>query len=298
VVGVDTPMLTEQRVDEIFKEMDGYVLELASEPGMLGPQYFQDIIATCRRYLNNVSLVVSELNREKLSVSGELRRLEAVYALESDNLLSNDPRVKALASIEDRKATVGFILRDQRVRMNELKDRMHSLDAVGKLVAYRNRELHATMTAIKDQRRLMQTELATGAFYGDERSFKGEVREGNGLAFNDELSAADLEDLISEPDPESAEESEVVAVAAEPDLKNPQITPETVISASAPKARQEIVGAPITASTEPADDMLRFLEGPGAAAPQAVVEQPKNSVAASEESSSESDDFLSILADL
>ena len=291
-------MLTEQRVDEIFAEMDRYVLELANEPGMLGPQYFQDIIATCRGYLNNVSLVVSELNREKLSVSGELRRLEAIYALESDNLLSNDPRVKTLASIEDRKATVGFILRDQRIRMNELKDRMHSLDAVGKLVAYRNRELHSTMTAIKDQRRLMQTELATGAFYGDERSFKGQVREGNGLSFDDELSAADLEDLITEPDPENAEEPEVVATASEPDLENPQIVQEKVVPASAPEVRPAIVVAPITASTEPADDMLSFLEGSGGAPPQAVVEQPKNSVAAPEESSSESEDFLSILNSL
>jgi len=285
-------MLTEQRVDEIFKEMDGYVLELANEPGMLGPQYFQDIIATCRGHLNKVSLVVSELNREKLSVSGELRRLEAVYALEYDNLLSNDSRVKALASIEDRKATVGFILRDQRVRMNELKDRMHSLEAVSKLVAYRNRELHATMTAIKDQRRLMQTELSTGAFYGDERAFKGQLREDNGLAFDEELSAADLEDLISEPDPASVEEPAAVVIASEPDLENPQVVQEKVAEASAPVAP---AASPIAASTKPADDMLRFLEGSVPSSPQAVVEQPKNEVLAAAESSSESDDFLSIL---
>jgi hypothetical protein len=285
-------MLTEQRIDAIFKEMDGYVLELANEPGLLGPQYFQDIIATCRGHLNKVSLVVSELNREKLSVSGELRRLEAVYALEYDNLLSNDPRVKALASIEDRKATVGFILRDQRVCMNTLKDRMHSLDAVGKLVAYRNRELHATMTAIKDQRRLMQTELATGAFYGDERSFKGQ-REGNGLSFDDDLSAADLEDLISpsEPEAENAADPEATGVL---DLENPQ---ETGVVASAPVAPQGFVSSPVATSTAAADDMLLFLEGAVPDVPQAVVGQPKNTISVVEQSS-EVDDFLSILGTL
>ena len=280
-------MLTEQRVDEIFKAMDGYVLELANEPGMLGPQYFQDIIATCRGHLNKVSLVVSELNREKLSVSSELRRLEAVYALEYDNLLSNDSRVKTLASIEDRKATVGFLLRDQRVSMNELKDRMHSLDAVGKLVAYRNRELHATMTAIKDQRRLMQTELSTGAFYGDEKGFK-QPREGNGLSFEEELSAADLEDLITEPDLESTEET---VPDSEPDPENPQVVQEKVAQVSAPEPAASI-------EAEPEADMLRFLEGSGSDILQAAVVQPKAKVQAPVESTSELDDFLSILEGL
>jgi hypothetical protein len=277
-------MLTEIRVDEIFKEMDGYVLELASEPGMLGPQYFQDIIATCRGHLNKVSLVVSELNREKLAVSSELCRFEAVYALEHDNLLSNDSRVKALASIEDRKATVGFLLRDQRVRMNELKDRMHSLDAVGKLVAYRNRELHATMTAIKDQRRLMQTELSTGAFYGDERAFKGQ-REDNGLAFNEELSAADLEELISEP--ETIEEP---VEALGPDLGNQRVVQEKV-------ATVEAEVSPVAVSTADEDSIRQFLEGSETPAPQAVV-APLKDAGGGSDLSSETADFLSILESL
>jgi hypothetical protein len=148
------------------------------------------------------------------------------------------------------------------------------------------------MTAIKDQRRLMQTELATGAFYGDERSFKGQ-REGNGLSFDDDLSAADLEDLISpsEPEAENAADPEATGVL---DLENPQ---ETGVVASAPVAPQGFVSSPVATSTAAADDMLLFLEGAVPDVPQAVVGQPKNTISVVEQSS-EVDDFLSILGTL
>jgi hypothetical protein len=130
-------MLTEERVDAIFKEMDGYVLELVPDPTSLGPQYFRDHIAVCRNFLNRVGLVLNELNRERLLVSGELRRLEALYALDYDNLLTNEPEIKNLDSIEDRKSAVGYRLREQRTAINEFKARMHSLDSVYKVVSYR-----------------------------------------------------------------------------------------------------------------------------------------------------------------
>ena len=186
--------ISEERIDAIFAAMNGYVLELKNDPGSLGPQYFQDIIATCRNYLNRVSLVLTEINRDRLTVSGQLRGFEAAYALSYDDLMANDAQVKALANVEDRKATASYLLRDQKKIINELKDQMHILDSVYKVISHRNRELHATMLAIKDQRRLMQTELATGAFYGDERS-KGQPDSGMDEA---ELAALLTDDITTE----------------------------------------------------------------------------------------------------
>jgi hypothetical protein len=216
-------MLTSDRIDAIFKEMDSYVLELASEPGMLGPQYFQDIIAKCRNYLNKASLVTSELNRERLAATSELRNLEAVYSLDYDNLLANDERVKSLANIDDRKSTVGYLLRQQRQVINEVKDRVQVSEAVYKVVAHRNRELHATMNAIKDQRRLMNTELSTGAFYGDER-VKSNPSE--------DLSESDLAALMNDPEPQTE---------ADPTISEGQNVPkpQSVVVPSASKAQED-----------------------------------------------------------
>lgn len=270
-------MLTEERIETIFKEMNSYVLELAHEPSMLGPQYFQDIIATCRGYLNKVSLVISELNHEKLSNSSELRSLEAIYELEYDNRLANDEHVKRLAHIDDRKSTVGHLLRDQRIAINRIKDNLHALDSVYRVVVHRSRELHATMNAIKDQRRLMQTELSTGAFYGDERVSKGRraPAEPTGLmAVEDELTAAELEDLMTDSK-EGAAPDPVETPAAAPDPKPPvEVAPEPVLVAE--KDEKRLAVEPNVPKTEVSeDDVLRFLEGGRAAPPQAVVPAAK-----------------------
>jgi len=197
-------MLNDQRVEAIFKEMDELVIELESDPGSLGPQYFQDLIATCRNYLNRVGLVLNELNRERLTVSSEVRRLEAAYELERDDLLANDQSVKELgSSIEDRKAAVGWRLRDQRAALNEAKSRLHDLNAVHQVVSFRNKELHATMTAIRDQKRLIASEIRSGSFYGDERPTPRPGEDDGGG-----VSAEELAQMMSDPSPSEEVSSE------------------------------------------------------------------------------------------
>jgi len=271
--------LTNERIDAIFGEMNGYVLELAKDPGALGPKYFQDIIATCRNYLNRVSLVISEINRDRLEVSSELRKLEALYSLDYDDLLANNDRVKSLSSVEDRKATVGFLLRDQRQKINELQDQMHSLDSVYKVISHRNRELHATMTAIKDQRRLMQTEIDTGAFYGDERA----PRSSNGMIPDEDLGEDELAAMLSD----SGNNKEVVPEVRDPNSIIP-INPDPVEVAT-PINPDPISSEGLPQVTEV--DVLRFLEVPEEflqGAPQPVVDQ-------SQADTSEIDDLLPFL---
>lgn len=239
-------MIDDERANVIFEEMDKYVLELSKDPASLGPNYFQDVIATCRNYLNRVSLVVSELNRERLEVSGELRALEAAYELERDDLLANNPQVKTLSSVEDRKATVGSMLREQRVKINKFKGELHRLDAIYKVVSYRNKELHATMAAIKDQRRLVQIEVDTGSFYGDERT-KGS-KEG-GIAVDDDINEQELADMFAES---SGSENEPV------DLIRP---------GEEKKTESEDKKEP----TE--EDVLQFLDSQNDDTPQRVVPQ-------------------------
>jgi len=215
-------MLSEERIDAIFKEMVTYILELNKDPGSLGPNYFQDVIATCRNYLNRVSLVISEVSQEKLAVSSELRKLEAAYSLEYDDLIANSDRVRSLSSVEDRKATAGFMLRNQREAINDLKDQMHELESVYKVVNHRNRELHATMAAIKDQRRLVKIEIESGSFYGDERTTKGEAV--GGMAVDEGLNEQELADMLAD-ESESPEDPESEEIPEDPESEE-EASPE------------------------------------------------------------------------
>jgi hypothetical protein len=244
-------MLTEDRVDAIFAEMDELVLELVPDPTSLGPGYFRDLIATCRNYLNRSGLVLNELNREKLTVSSALRRLEAAYALASDDLLANDQSVRSLGAIDDRLATVGFLLRERKSEINEHKDRLHTLDSVYKVVNFRTRELHATMTAIKDQSRIMASEIRSGSFYGDERTGSPA----------DEVSEQELADLLSDTPVE-----EIVAQVETPVVVEHTTTDEPILVESEESAVQRFLGdAPVSAqptiSSGEDDEFTSLLEG-------------------------------------
>lgn len=271
-------MLTDADIEAIFEKMDELVLELVRDPSTAGPNYFQEIIAECRNYLNEASLVVAKLNREKYLISTELRTKEDVFSLDYDDLLANDERVKSLASVEDRKATANYLLRDQKKEINTLKNRLHGVESVLKVAVHRNRELNSTMTAIKDQRKLLQTELAAGAFYGDERIPKGkrdprEPDEGFGLTG---ISADDLESLFDDEDSETpkSEEPEKLEVKtdSETEISPPEekeIDPEekeieTFLGSDnteKPTDTQPVVETSLGSGLDDLNDVLSQLEG-------------------------------------
>lgn len=242
-------MLTDDRIDAIFKEMEGYVIELIPDPTSLGPQYFRDLIATCRNYLNRVSLVLSELDRERLSVTSELRKEEALYELDYDDLLATNPQVRAMVAAEDRKATANNLLRTQKIKINGLKELKQRLDSVHKVVTYRNKELHATMAAIKDQKGLMKSEIRSGTFYGDERPND-----------RDEISAEELSNLI-ELDSVSLDEDTTASAAADTETAEEVSAFLKAEEAPAPHKETTKKVAPKAAPEPEEDDFTSLLEG-------------------------------------
>lgn len=227
-------MITTDRIEAIYTQMNGYVLELG-DPNAFGPRYFIDKIATCRNWLNAVSLVVSELSREKLITGQDLRKIEAIFELESARLLSTDETVRRLANIKDRESMVAHLLRDRKQRIDQLKGHMIAIDAVTKAVTHRSRELHSTMDAIKNQRRFMQIEVSTGSFYGDERVPRGgdtSVGIGPaGVTVDPGFNEAELANIFNE------EEAPPAAIVPEEPAPPPVLAP--VLREEVPKAPED-----------------------------------------------------------
>lgn len=288
-------MINDRRRDEIFEQMDGYILKL--DPTATGPRYFIDKIAICRNYLNSVSLVLSELQREKLVTQSELNKLQAILDLESAKLLSTDPDVRRMANIKDRESMVAHMLRPQRQRIDTLKDQIHAIDGIMKHVQLRNRELHSTMDAIKDQRRFLHIEVQTGAFYGDERVPERGMSIGmgsNGTSGDlneDELSAlianagkvdpsvtAALEEAVRVGEPRALPAPNTVAVAL---LPAPEIILDSDPAPAAPVNLPpvSIDGIPVIGPNAVPIEQLpaglqEHLLGPQAAAPAPAPERP------------------------
>lgn len=262
------------RVEKIFKQMEGYVLTLESDPSAMGSAYFVDLIAECRNYLNNASLVTSELNRERLQLSSDIRRLEALYQLDYDNLLATDEDVRKLAAIEDRKSTVQHMLRVQKQEIDATKEQLHVAEAVGKVVALRTKELNATMTAIRDQKRLMQTDIQSGAMYGDERTPKNlRHHEASGAMATDDIGAEELDALIAAEMDDEPKADEPKAEADAPDSEAEVLdslisaeVDEPVVEAEAPPVVAEVQADPQPEVSLEEQEVLDFLAG----APEAV----------------------------
>jgi hypothetical protein len=261
-------MISDERRDAIFEQMNSYVIGL--DTTQTSPRYFIDRIAVCRNYLNSVSLVLSELQRERLIADSELSKLQAIMELESASLLATDEHVKRLSNIKDRESTVLYKLRDKRQRIDFLKGQLRTVDGVMKHVSLRNRELHATMEAIKNQRRFMHIEVQTGAFYGDERvpehertigmgtgGVTGDFGEGEIRAL---IESSDSEDAVAEMDAALEEAAAVAKGAPIPQL--PPAPPQEPVVV-APVAQEAPPAPPVDMTpTEDAEAIRLFLGDP------------------------------------
>lgn len=190
--------MTPERVEEIYKELDGYSVELDREAWSLGPKHLHDLIAKTRGYLNAVTFILQEILKEKQLLDRDKHAKESAFKVESDRLLAEDERVRRCPSIEDRRATINLILRDQLNDIASLDASLLDLGYVEKAVRHRYNELKATMTDIRAQRSLMRDHLDTGSFYGDE----GDKSRKNRTA-------------VDRDDPELVEESNIDQVMSE-----------------------------------------------------------------------------------
>ncbi len=206
------------RVKSVYDEISKYEIKLAEDPRSLGPLYLQNMIATCRNYLNLVSRLQLEVHREKQDLDRALRAAGTTYEVSFSEILVNDERVRRLPSIEDRRAQANMILREQLSTIAELKGRLQDLEYVEKAVRHRHKELTSTMTEIKLQRSLIRDEIDSGAMYGDER--RGDHERGHGpLAGGDDIDESELDALLEK---ETAPKPE--AVVDEP-IPAPEILP-------------------------------------------------------------------------
>jgi len=191
-----------ERIQEIYSELEKFVVQLHPDPRSLGPLYLNDLIATTRNHLNAVSRIQLEVHQEKQYLAREIRAHETLLQISSDELLANDERVRRLPSIEDRKATVAVFLRSERQTIENFKALLQDVEFVEKAVKHRHKELTSTMSEIKLQRSLIRDEIDTGAMYGDERTQSSKGRpyvHPLGEDFSDEELQKLLEGNLSTP---------------------------------------------------------------------------------------------------
>jgi hypothetical protein len=172
-------------IDKICSDLLRYEITLEKDAASLGPTYINDIIATCRNYINAVSRILLNVMQEKHGLEALLSAESVLYDAEASELLISE-KVRKLPSIDDRKAAVASLLRNRLQVINSYKLNIQNLEYLEKMVKLRHRELKDTMSEIRLQRSLLRDELDTKSFYGDERD--PDVKRDDDLGI-DELDA-------------------------------------------------------------------------------------------------------------
>ena len=246
-----------KRVEEIYKQMESLVIELDPNPAARGPQYLQDLISKTRGFLNTTAFFLQEVMRERHAREMDLESAETAFQVQSDDLLANDRRVSMLPNIDDRRAMINVLLGGERRLIQELKRDVKNLGLVEKAVRFRHKELEQTMSAIRLQRSLIETELKTGAVYGDENNVargwgRGTVPVQDDIDDMDESDLQELwndqlENVEGEDDEEETEEEEAEETEEEAEDDEEQ--------AEEPAAEEPAAEAPSDAATALLDDL-------------------------------------------
>jgi hypothetical protein len=217
--------MTPERIEEVLTRLPELVIELDSDPTSRGPAYLQDLIYRTRNMLNETGIYIQEVLRWKSGLESELEALGVAFQVDADELLTNEQRVNRLPAVQDRLAMINVILRDQRKAILERTKDVNDAGHVEKAVRHRHRELEHTMSAIRLQRSLIETERKTGSFYGDEsETSRGEGTWGRKPPKDDDIDEEELASLMErvtdgeDVEADEADEETPESVEAEPAL--------------------------------------------------------------------------------
>lgn len=221
------------RSNAIYTELGTMIVELDSDPVTRGAAYLQELISRTRGYLNRTSVLLQEVYQEQQSLDSTLNAKKTIFQIQSDEMLANDARVKGLPNIDDRRAMINLIMREERKEILSLEQAIRDLGYTEKAIKHRHKELDNTISAIRMQKSLIDSERHSGSFYGDESDkSRGDVyRKGTSQPkeelFDDEISNMFDECLKSKTESVS---SDLAVSEPEELLETPAIEAKALIS--------------------------------------------------------------------
>jgi len=200
--------MDDQRVDEVFERIAEMDLELDYDPIERGPKFLNNMVAKCRNFTNEVQRFARECQMYLRTIERELRTLEADFEIQYNDLLSNDPEIISMRGLSraDREALARTKLQEEVERINTLQLALTDAGHVETVIDSKLRELRDVNRDIRLQKQLIQSEIETGAMWGNDMG----AHDSKHLTTDD----MDFEDVFEAPPEEEVPE------ASEPDYED------------------------------------------------------------------------------
>ena len=279
--------MDQKYVDDLYREIGTFRVELEPDPTVLGARYIQSVTSKCRNYLNKVSQRRVDLSLKRRNLMVQIAGEETALSIEKDHLLAENETVQRQPNIRDREAVVNTMLRQQVQSIASKKRDLLDVETEDKAVKLVHDELIRTSTEIKVQRSLLFSDRMSGSGYGDESPVGSNPPPSGAPA---DINENELENLMKGTIPlvpsTTSEDEDSDLAAALAGIQDEEPSSEVVVAelekpaekqASAPEVSSgvpSVVEVSDPTSTSDEDDLASFLEEKPAPA-KATSKKPK-----------------------
>jgi hypothetical protein len=142
-------------------------VELDPDPLELGPKRLNGKIAECRGMLSRCEQIFLSVSQDLHWYKRRYRQATAIHALKVQELLTNDPEVRAGRNVTDREAVANIKLRGDKEIIDRLHSAVEDLEAVLVVVRTKRADLKDIQGRLKDQLKVCQEEISLGGRWGN-----------------------------------------------------------------------------------------------------------------------------------
>ena len=163
---IDDLFLTDSNIVQIYEELATLHVELDDDPLLYGPKRLNGKIAQTRAMLTRCEQIFLELSRRLHGCQREHRKQNALLDMAKQDLLANDPEVRAGRNIADRDAIAAIKLRPQIELTQKLETATTDIETILTVVKAKRMDIKDLQNRLKDQIKVCQDEIGLGARWG------------------------------------------------------------------------------------------------------------------------------------
>lgn len=169
----EAPSVDPARIEKFYRDLSTMQLDLDADPLALGPKRINQKTSECRGFLSKTERMFLEVSQDLHWYKREHRRALADFELAVQDLMTNDPEVRAGRNITDREAIAHTKLRSDRERISVLQFASEDLEAVLSVIRTKRNDLKDIASRLRDQIKICQEEISLGGRWGTSRRISG-----------------------------------------------------------------------------------------------------------------------------
>ena len=207
------PSITNDIVDGVFAQLDLMEVELDPDPLEYGPKRLNGKIAKARGMLNGCEKQFLQVSHWLQQYKRANRAAVLEFDLLMQDMLANDPEVKAGLSVRDRDAIATVKVRTERETISQMEIVIQDLEAMMQVIKAKRADLRDIQSRLRDQIKLCQEEIGLGARWGSRPPPGTHAPNLEKTPDIDAESLQDLQEMFSGVGEEEIDFSEVVKPA-------------------------------------------------------------------------------------